>query len=186
MNFNIELFRSINNFAFSYPQVGDVGLFVATTFCIIVIACAIVYLLTRSHKTFSTKPLGMLRVRVWEIFYVVFSGSMSWIITSICKEIFQIPRPFVRFDDVHLLIQNESYFSFPSNHASFFASLAVSMYFINKKAGIIFGILAILIGVSRVVTGVHFPVDILVGWTIGALVSFVVYKVFKRLRKYSL
>jgi undecaprenyl-diphosphatase len=185
MNLNIQIFRSINNFAFNHPHVGEVGLFAATTFGIIVVACAIAYLLLRSHKAFTTKPLGMLRVRVWEIFYVVFSGSMSWVITSICKEIFQIPRPFVRFDDVHLLIQNESYFSFPSNHASFFASLAMAMYFVNKKAGIIFGILAILIGTSRVVTGVHFPVDIIVGWLIGALVSLLIYKVFKKLRKYN-
>jgi len=63
--------------------------------------------------------------------------------------------------------------SFPSGHAIIFGALATSLYFIHKKLGITYLILAIVIGFSRVVAGVHFPVDIAFGLLLGILISII-------------
>jgi undecaprenyl-diphosphatase len=80
------------------------------------------------------------------------------------------------FPQVHSLFA-ESWYSFPSGHATFFMALAVSIFLSHKKAGYLFMFFALLIGIARIIAGVHFPVDILGGFVIGALVAFFVKSV---------
>jgi undecaprenyl-diphosphatase len=80
-------------------------------------------------------------------------------------------------------------FSFPSGHAMvgllFFSMVA---YFIIKQvkgdslkwaAGISFGCLVLLIGVSRIAMKVHFPTDILAGFALGAAYSLTLFNLYK-------
>ena len=66
----------------------------------------------------------------------------------------------------------ETGFAFPSGHATFFAALAISIFFLNKKVGYIFIFFALLIGLARIMAGVHFPIDILGGFILGSLVAY--------------
>ncbi len=69
-------------------------------------------------------------------------------------------------------------YSFPSGHA-FGAMLTYSLltYFAIQKLALpfslilscLFGLLIVLVGVSRVYLGAHYPSDVLVGWLIGAI-----------------
>lgn len=62
-------------------------------------------------------------------------------------------------------------YSFPSGHSqnamTVFGMLAVTM----KKKGLIAlaAVMPLLVGLSRVCLGVHFPTDVLAGWTLGLL-----------------
>lgn len=62
-------------------------------------------------------------------------------------------------------------YSFPSIHSS----LSVAMYgdtarILKKRWALVIGImLPFLIGVSRFAVGVHYPTDVLAGWTLGAI-----------------
>jgi undecaprenyl-diphosphatase len=91
----------------------------------------------------------------------------------IFKFLIHTPRPFDAFTQVHSLIP-ESGFAFPSGHATFFMALAVSIFFYHKKAGYVFMFFALLIGLARIAAGVHFPADILGGFVLGGLVSYLV------------
>jgi len=92
------------------------------------------------------------------------------------KDIVREPRPFFYQPEVKLY--NAAGYSFPSNHAQtgslFWVSLA---WLLHKKwlwpAAVL---LALLIGLSRVYLGVHFPIDVLAGWGLGTvlLVSFII------------
>jgi undecaprenyl-diphosphatase len=55
------------------------------------------------------------------------------------------------------------------------------MFFLNKKWGIIFTIIALLIGLSRVIIGVHYPFDILGGFVVGILVGLFFIKIFRKI-----
>jgi undecaprenyl-diphosphatase len=50
---------------------------------------------------------------------------------------------------------------------------------IHKKWGIVFFAGAILMGLARIIAGIHWPVDILVGALIGILSAWFVCKTFK-------
>jgi undecaprenyl-diphosphatase len=106
-----------------------------------------------------------------------------------------MPRPFIALPDVHLLINKTGLDSFPSGHATFFAALAISIYFYHtkgpeqlvpsgvegsrgKKLGLILGFFALLIGLARIIGGAHFPVDIFGGYLLGIGISVLTYKLF--------
>ena len=62
--------------------------------------------------------------------------------------------------------------SMPSDHAVLYFSLAIGLYFISKKIGLIAIFYAFfIIGLPRVYLGLHYPTDILVGALIGVSIG---------------
>jgi undecaprenyl-diphosphatase len=61
--------------------------------------------------------------------------------------------------------------SFPSGHATLSFALAFSIFLYDKKIGSLFLLLAFFVAMGRIFTGVHFPLDILVGGILGIFVS---------------
>ena len=74
-------------------------------------------------------------------------------------------------------------YSFPSMHASNTAATygSIALRSKNKWVKPLIGVLIFLIGLSRVVVGVHYPTDVLAGWVLGfgmlALVSLLQKKI---------
>ena len=85
-------------------------------------------------------------------------------------------RPFVSESDVHLLIQHGTDSSFPSLHAALSGSVAVAASLRWPRWTVILLGFAGLMGVFRVVVGVHYPDDIVAGWAIGAGVVLMAWK----------
>lgn len=105
----------------------------------------------------------------------LFSCAVVWgnVISMLLKVAVGRPRPLL-----HSLVYEDTY-SFPSAHSmnSFvfyiFFVFIIYRYTRNKTVGILslFGtsLLIVLIGISRVYLGVHYPSDILGGYLVGAL-----------------
>lgn len=83
-------------------------------------------------------------------------------------------------------------YSFPSGHsmnsAAIYGSVAMGL---KKPVFTVLGIvLPLLIGISRVIVGVHYPTDVLVGWAVGVLVmllmTYVQSKVKTRWKMYAI
>lgn len=92
-------------------------------------------------------------------------------------------RPYVALQTVRNIIgpqTGEEYQSFPSGHALFFFALATVVYRHNKRWGWIFFIGATLMGVARVVGGIHWSTDILGGAVLGILVGLLVDTLYAR------
>jgi len=77
------------------------------------------------------------------------------------------PRPYLSLENVNILMNHEVSSSFPSGHATFYFALAMGVYLCNKKTGLIYLILAGLMGFSRIFISVHWPLDILAGAVLG-------------------
>ncbi len=86
------------------------------------------------------------------------------VITEPLKRILNITRP------------NGEPFSFPSGHSAIVFTIAMAVFYFNKKWGIIAFISAILVGIGRVWIGVHRPIDILAGALIGILSGIIIKK----------
>lgn len=98
-------------------------------------------------------------------------------LNSILKFAFQWPRPFWVTSRVTNLAKGIS-FGFPSGHAQNAASLwgLIGTSIRNKWFKWIVVLFIFLIGFSRIVLGVHFTHDVLVGWLVGALLLWVFLK----------
>ena len=120
---------------------------------------------------------------------VLFSASLN----SSIKNFLQVPRPYVINPDV--AIGNTHGFSTPSGHsqgsASFYPYIATLLPRKNKNKGrelwgrILFALaIPFVIGFSRIYLGVHYPSDVLLGWTIGFLISTGAILFFPVIEKY--
>ncbi|MCL1975639.1 MAG: phosphatase PAP2 family protein [Firmicutes bacterium] len=95
------------------------------------------------------------------------------------KNLVARPRPYEVLAFVHPLVPLLKDFSFPSGHAS--ASFAAAMAFAysgqNKKWVIPLFALAILISISRLYVGMHYPSDVLAGLFLGLFCAWVIRRI---------
>ncbi len=183
MELNLNLFLYLNNFAFLFPWLDTAIIFCAIYLGNILIIGSILFLLFHhDHKYVdSTKIRSVFRQRLKEIALVFLSAILAWALTKGLKELFSSPRPFISIEELKLLFQYGGHDSFPSGHATFFSALAVSLYRYHRGIGIIFIVGALVIGTARVMAGIHYPIDILVGYILGGIVSFIVYSMLLKL-----
>jgi len=92
------------------------------------------------------------------------------VFTELIRYFYHRPRPFSVMNVTQLIYEKN--WSFPSGHATFFFALATAVYFYNKKWGAFFFIAAIVMGIARIMGGVHYPLDILGGAVIGIISAF--------------
>ena len=71
--------------------------------------------------------------------------------------------------------------SFPSTHATDSAAAAAIFSWGAPRISALGIALVVLVGISRVYLGVHWPTDVLAGWAVGALVGVVLIAI-SRLR----
>jgi undecaprenyl-diphosphatase len=77
--------------------------------------------------------------------------------------------------------------SFPSDHAGFFAALALGIFLASRRAGAVaLAWTAIAVLLPRIVFGMHSPLDIAAGAGIGAGVLLLIYFVALRTRQWAL
>ncbi|MDP1689667.1 MAG: phosphatase PAP2 family protein [bacterium] len=111
----------------------------------------------------------------WELLLVVGISSVvaRFGVTELIRFFYHRPRPFLDLPVHQLLTSTE--WSFPSGHATFFFAVATAVYLHNKKWGIGFFIATVLMTVSRVAAGIHYPSDIIVGAFIGIVVAYATF-----------
>lgn len=81
------------------------------------------------------------------------------------------PRPFKDHDGLQVLISGKNDYSFVSDHATIAMALAVGLFIVNRKYGLIGLGLAALEGFCRVYMGVHYPTDVIGGFALGTAVA---------------
>ena len=102
-------------------------------------------------------------------------------ITELIRFLYHRPRPFMAYQQIHaLFVDNE--WSFPSGHATFFFAIASAVFLYNRKWGVGFFVAALIITISRVIAGVHYPSDIVGGMLVGIAVAYAVFYVAEKWR----
>lgn len=132
-----------------------------------------------------------------EIFYLIFFPFLLWCVNfklgirigvlflvsvylnSICKLLFQQPRPFDLLPDLKLF--DAEGFGLPSGHAqsSLLVWLSIAYYYNRKAIWLLSALLIFLISFSRIYLGVHFPHDVIGGWLLGGLVFLIYHYIIK-------
>ncbi|WP_369207668.1 phosphatase PAP2 family protein [Streptomyces sp. PU-14G] len=81
------------------------------------------------------------------------------------------PRPFLDHQGVEVLVQGKTDFSFVSDHATLTMAIAVGIFMVQRKPGLVAIALAVLEGFCRVYMGVHYPTDVIGGLALGTAVA---------------
>jgi undecaprenyl-diphosphatase len=169
---NLELFYALYHVGASGRVVSTVVVFFAEYFPFVI--CALLLL-----------PLVFKKEGRWEYLksLVIISciTALAWVFSSVIKHILPTPRPYVSLVGVESLLTPGDDGSFPSGHTTAFIALAFSFYFFGyKRMGKILLLGALLIGIARIMAGVHYPIDILGGAVLGFLVAKVAIYIKKR------
>lgn len=111
---------------------------------------------------------------------ILFALAGSLNINVAVKNIVKMPRPIGTKGLISLRIQTATGYSFPSGHTQTATTFWTSMITQFKNIWIyIIGILMILgAGISRLYLAVHWPMDVIVGWILGIILSILFIKLF--------
>ena len=105
--------------------------------------------------------------------------------TNILKHLFPLPRPY---DDPNIagVVTRLSESHNPgtaSAHSANMMAAAICMLIALRWGGIPWLILAIMVGVSRIYNGAHYPYQVLFGWIVGAFFAVLITTVWEFIAK---
>lgn len=96
------------------------------------------------------------------------------LLSHVLKRILERPRPDA---SAHLVV--ETNYSLPSGHAVGAAAFATAVTVLTRRWWVVvLWLVALLIGLSRLYVGVHWPSDLLVGWGLGVVTVLVVHRIY--------
>lgn len=173
MQIDILIFQYLNGFAYQTKILDALGIFFGEY---------LAYLLGIALLVFLFWP-RINRAKNQVMVIVAFSAGViaRFVVKTAILLLYNRARPFMVLSGVHQLISTsvgENFQSFPSGHAVFFFSLAMTIYSFNKKLGAWFFLGALAMGLARVFAGVHWPSDILGGAIIGIATGWLIYRCY--------
>ncbi len=100
-------------------------------------------------------------------------GLLNLVVVSIIKRWIARPRPSQTSDAFHECARALDQFSFPSGHTLHAVACSVILTAYYPLAAFVVWPFTILIAASRIILGLHFPSDVIVGAAIGATTAIV-------------
>ncbi len=172
MSLNLEVFRLINNLADRNLYLDSIMIFFSEYLpYIFVLAVIVLYLFGISRNDINCR-----KVAVSTIIFTIINLIISFIIVNI----YYVDRPFVD-NNVNLLMKHSQDASFPSDHVIGTFSIALGLGKYSKVLRNIFTILSILVGISRIYVGNHYPLDVIGSFVIVIIMNYVYKKLLKNI-----
>lgn len=106
-----------------------------------------------------------------KLLFSILIPGLGFVSLSLVRRWLNAPRPYEVFDIVPLIAKNTKGQSMPSRHIFSATMISMCALQVNIFLGIFSLILSLFLAVSRVLVGVHFPKDVVVGMAIGLLLG---------------
>jgi undecaprenyl-diphosphatase len=103
------------------------------------------------------------------------SAALANTLLKMMNLLFYRPRPFAAHE-VNLLFYQPTDSSLPSNAATLGFSIAAGVWFQRRRWGWLLLTIAALFGLSRILGGVHYPLDVVTGAALGCLSAWLVQR----------
>ncbi|WGZ42695.1 undecaprenyl-diphosphatase [Mammaliicoccus lentus] len=166
---NIELFRMFNDLGKEVMFLNPIMIFFAKYMKYFLLFGIVMYWFTRKRENRIMIISSMFAFVVAEVF-----GAIAGAIHS-------NNQPFAELSNVNQLIGHAIDNSFPSDHAIEFFSICITFLLFKKNLRYVWLAIAILVSISRVWVGVHYPADILVGTILGIIGAALCYWIIPQL-----
>jgi membrane-associated phospholipid phosphatase len=121
---------------------------------------------------------------------VVFGMIDAWALDELIKFIVRRPRPFEALANApgvlpapETIIAHPSSYSFPSGDAALAMGAAVAFAYVTPKYRVPILLLGVSAALARVVVGVHYPLDVLGGMTVGIVSGLLAPRAIALLRR---
>ena len=101
---------------------------------------------------------------------ILIPGS-GFVLLSLVRNGLKAPRPYEQWPIEPLIAREKRGDSFPSRHVFSATVIAMAGLWLAWPAGVVLLVLALLLAVARVVSGVHYPRDVVAGMLSGFLVG---------------
>lgn len=156
------LFAAINSLAGQWPWLDAAARLLLNDYFVPTVMALALLALWFEPKN----PAGLAQENRQAVLTASLSAALANALLKIMNLLYFRPRPFASHV-VNLLFYRPSDSSFPSNAAALGFAIAAGVWFYQRAWG--WGLLALaaLFGISRIVGGVHYPFDVLVGAALG-------------------
>lgn len=134
--------------------------------------------LLRAFNRFMTIVMPMIYLTLLAITYLqqglgkqvgiyLFIPASGFVILSFLRKKINAPRPYEEWDIKPLLDRDSPGQSMPSRHVFSATIISMACLHASLSVGVILLVLSALLGLVRVLGGVHFPKDVVVGYICG-------------------
>jgi undecaprenyl-diphosphatase len=78
-------------------------------------------------------------------------------------------RPYTAYPHALVLVDRTTDFSLPSDHAVMAGAVAMGLFLVSRRLGLVAAGAAVLMAATRVYVGAHYPQDVIAGLALGAV-----------------
>ncbi|EJR54855.1 undecaprenyl-diphosphatase [Bacillus cereus] len=150
---NYTVFQWINNFAGSSKLLDTLMIAITNSVPYVAILFMLILWFNNGKKENAIR-------KQYTVLYTTLSVSIALLVNVLIHAVYYHPRPFITHH-VNQLVPHAADSSFVSDHSVLVFSIAFAFILRGEKLKYIALIWAILVGVSRMYVGVHYPLDIL-------------------------
>ncbi len=163
---DIRLFEAVNGLAGHFDSIDDFFQNVSRLVPLLLIALLVVAWFWPAPREVRTRrQLGGIAATI--------AACLALGVNQIIIRLWDRPRPFVSHHAILLLAPSHDP-SFPSDHATFGAAVAVALALAARRIGLVAIVMAVLLAFARVYTGEHYVSDVVAGVIIGGACAVVV------------
>ena len=102
-----------------------------------------------------------------QVLMYVFVPASGFVILSLFRKKINAPRPYEEWDIKPLLDRDSPGQSMPSRHVFSATIISMACFHASLSVGVVLLVLSALLGLVRVLGGVHYPKDVVVGYICG-------------------
>lgn len=157
-----RIFQIVNQFA-GKSGVLDNLMIVLAKYGVLLMALPLLYMWFRGDE--DKKKVVLLSL---------LSMAIALLVNQIIGHIYFRQRPFA-FHEVNLFLAKSADPSFPSDHSAFVFGIAWLITLKDRRIGVFALAIGVLVGISRIFVGTHYPGDVLGGAVVGLMAAILVW-----------
>ncbi len=127
------------------------------------------------YAAYSALLLMLLVHRDARLLYCIAIPAISFVLLSIIRKLINRPRPYETWTITPMIPKDTRGNSMPSRHIFSSAVIATTWLWIYPPTGIILLFISVIAAAIRVIGGVHYPSDVIVGYLVGVLSGLILF-----------